>query len=67
VDPLQSLTDTSRKQSATDAAPAAAAWLQNPAAITKRKTWAQRILEDLEQNGEWTGPAYGTPENPAHE
>jgi hypothetical protein len=40
VDPLQSLTDTSRKQPATDTAPAAAAWLHNPASIEKRKTCA---------------------------
>jgi hypothetical protein len=55
VDPLQSLTDTSRKQPATDTAPAAAAWLHNPASIEKRKTCAQLLIEDLEKNGEWTG------------
>ena len=28
-----------------------AAWLQNPASVEKRKSIAQRLIEDLEQNG----------------
>ena len=65
MDPLDALTDSNPKAPAPDTAPAAAAWLRNPHAIEKRKTLAQELIEDLEQNGEWTGPDYGTPENPA--
>ena len=42
VDPLDALTDSNPKAPAPDTAPAAAAWLRNPHAIEKRKTYAQR-------------------------
>ena len=61
VDPLDALTDTGRKDYAADTAPAVAAWLHNPAATAKPKTYAQ-ILEEDEP---WTGPDHGTEENPA--
>jgi hypothetical protein len=67
VDPLDALTDSSRNQSAADTAPAAAAWLRNPAAVEKRMTSAQLLIKDLEENGEWTGPDEDAQENPANE
>jgi hypothetical protein len=48
VDPVQSLADSDPKNPAADAA----AWLHNPAAITKRKSYAQ-TLKVCEP---WTGP-----------
>ena len=66
MDPLDALTESNRKAPAPDTAPAAAAWLRNPDAIDKRKTLLQEI-EELANEPRWTGPDYGTPENPAHE
>jgi hypothetical protein len=63
VDPLDALTDSNRKAPATDTAPAAAAWLRNPAAIETRLTCAQLLMLDLEKNGEWTGPDYDPEED----
>lgn len=67
MDPLQSLTDTSRKESANDTAPAAAAWLHNPTDTEKPLTCAQLLIRDLEENGPWTGPDEDAQENPADE
>jgi hypothetical protein len=64
--PLDALSNAKPKDEPADTAPAAA-WLRNPNAIRERKTFAQLLIEDLEQNGEWRGPAYGPPENPADE
>lgn len=44
----------------------AADWMKNPDR-PKRKSFAQLLIEDLEKNGPWTGPPYGSKENPAHE
>jgi hypothetical protein len=63
VDPLQSLTDSSRKDTATDTAPAAAVWLHNPTSIEKRKTYAQTLAECEP----WTGPDEDEEENPAND
>ena len=53
VNPLDALTDSSPKDKP-DTAPAAAAWLRNPEPIKQKLTCAQRLMLDLEQNGEWT-------------
>lgn len=57
MDPLDALTDSNPKAPATDTAPAAAAWLRNPdSAPVQHESCAQRLMRDLEENGEWTGP-----------
>ena len=47
MDPLDALTDSNPKAPATDPAPAAAAWLQNPTSQV-RETLTQRTLRELE-------------------
>jgi hypothetical protein len=47
VNPLDALTDSNPKAPASDPAPAAAAWLQNPTSQV-RETLTQRTLRELE-------------------
>ena len=45
----------------------AQAWLSNPTAHTDHKAQLHALLDRWEHGPQWTGPAYGTPENPAPE
>ena len=65
MNPLEALSTPKPKDEPADTAPAAAAWLRNPAAVKTRLTYAQLLMKDLEENGEWTGPDYDPEEDTA--